>query len=600
MSRPVSAEGIKVVASDQDYDIAKLVSSSLNAGLVITQWGVLSDEDIQRIIEGNPEKLIIIGGPYAVPRGVETLGLHYERVGGGNRLDTARLALERFFQVKAKSYVLPSDRVVHEYILGSSERNAVLLVGGGTVSERWGKYYGVKLRDYFKNVEVLFAEAVNAGYPTDGQTIIAVGNAENNPFISRFWPTSLPKELTYFPLIYLQQEEDGDLLFIVGSDQNIFFTQRTFEGMGLKRLRPEDFLVFIIMALGLIAMVSRSSKLKWNFPILVAVGIVFILLEVRRISEAYLTWDSLYVYFDGALSLSFLGDYETIMTGRSSPGTSYLTYLYFLLTSPIDVNAFLLTLLMSLTVLLLGYATGTKLLNRWNGFVIMVILYTNPYFRDRIPIYSSEMPFAAITLIALAALSAQSRRGVASGGFLIALSSAIRPSGLLLYPSAVALMLRRRRLHETATLTTATVISMIVLQLFAPTMGVIEAYSTEIFVKEQDAFNPLKLYQDARDVLRYFILTLGVALVPGFLIMRNMGRFLEISSLYVLFHLLGIVLWVGVSSRYVFPVIPIATIITITSLNGLKSPLIRWSLLVMAIGINLYMTITGYRFQGVV
>jgi preprotein translocase subunit SecG len=502
--------------------------------------------------------------------------------------------------VKAKSYVLPSDRVVHEYILGSSERNAVLLVGGGTVSERWGKYYGVKLRDYFKNVEVLFAEAVNAGYPTDGQTIIAVGNAENNPFISRFWPTSLPKELTYFPLIYLQQEEDGDLLFIVGSDQNIFFTQRTFEGMGLKRLRPEDFLVFIIMALGLIAMVSRSSKLKWNFPILVAVGIVFILLEVRRISEAYLTWDSLYVYFDGALSLSFLGDYETIMTGRSSPGTSYLTYLYFLLTSPIDVNAFLLTLLMSLTVLLLGYATGTKLLNRWNGFVIMVILYTNPYFRDRIPIYSSEMPFAAITLIALAALSAQSRRGVASGGFLIALSSAIRPSGLLLYPSAVALMLRRRRLHETATLTTATVISMIVLQLFAPTMGVIEAYSTEIFVKEQDAFNPLKLYQDARDVLRYFILTLGVALVPGFLIMRNMGRFLEISSLYVLFHLLGIVLWVGVSSRYVFPVIPIATIITITSLNGLKSPLIRWSLLVMAIGINLYMTITGYRFQGVV
>lgn len=596
----VSADNITVVASDQDYDIAKLVSASLNAELVVTQWGMIRVEDVERIIDDNPEKLVIIGGPYAVPSSVEALGIGYERVGGGNRIETARLSLKRFFQVRTRSYVLPSEDVVREYLLGSRGKSAVFLIGNSTVSERWGRYYAVKLGDYFKDTTVLTVGAGDVKPPTGTQTVVAVGNADNNPFVSQRWPTSLPPELTYFPLVYLKHEGNRDILFIVGSDQNIFFTQRTLESMGLKKLRPRDLLVFLLLASLLFALVHRSSKSWLALPVLIATGVVFILSELRRIPQSELSWDSLYVYFDGALALSFIDGYETILSGRSSPGTSYLTYLYFLPTSPTDINAIMLTMLMALTVLLLSYIIGMDLMNRRNGIAIMFILYANPYFRDRIPIYASEMPFAAFTLLALIALSVRSTRRAALGGILIALSSVIRPSGLLLYPATVSYLMYHKQMREATTITVALGLSLLALQILAPTMGVLSAYSTEMSVKGQYQFNPLELVGNLNEVLRHFVLILGVSLAPGLFIRKYTGRFDGMASLYVLLHLVGMVFWVDVSARYVFPVIPMATIITVTHINDLQNQILRRGLLLGAIVINLYMSITGYRFPSVI
>jgi len=193
---PVSAEGITVLSSDQDYDIAKLVTESMEASLVVTQWGELTSEDVQKIDDANPEKLIIIGGPYAVPQRAESLGISSERVGGGDRIETARLALERFFQVNARSYVLPSQELVRDYFLDAKDKNAVFFIGEGSVNERWGRYYATKLGEYFQDFSILTPAEQNTYKASEVQTIIAIGNVDNNHFIAQSWPASLPTELT--------------------------------------------------------------------------------------------------------------------------------------------------------------------------------------------------------------------------------------------------------------------------------------------------------------------------------------------------------------------------------------------------------------------
>ncbi len=596
----VSADSITVVASDQDYDIAKLVSDSLDARLVVTQWGTLTTEDVQRITEGASETLIIIGGPYAVPKSAEELGIISERVGGGDRIETARLALERFFQVKARSYVLPSKDVVREYFLDSGDKSAVFLVGNSTISERWGRYYSTKLGLYFKDVSVFPLESDKIPDISEVQTIIAIGNVDNNPFISQKWPSSLPPELTYFPLVYLKDSEETDTLFIVGSDQNIYYTQKATEDMGLKKLLARDFLMFLLLIALMIFSVHRSNKSLFTLPVLIATGIGFVLLEMRRLPQSYLTWDSLYVYFDGALSLSFLDKYETILSGRSSPGTSYITHLYFRLTSPTDINAILLTMLLALAILFLGYVIGSDLLNKKNGIAVMFILYSNPYFRDRIPIYASEIPFAFFTLITLILLSSNSSRKVGLGGLFITLSSYIRPSGLLLYPAAVTYLLYSKRLREAGTITAVFIASLVALQVVVPSVAVIGAYSSEMSVKGQYQIQSTDLIVSIKDVLYYFVLMLGVGLLPGLRIRKDSKEFERIASIYVLLHLVSLSFWVSLTARYVFPVIPIATIIVVTRINDMKGHVLKRVILTVAVGINLYMMFTGYRFPNIV
>jgi len=394
-------------------------------------------------------------------------------------------------------------------------------------------------------------------------------------------------------------EDDTQVIFIVGSGQNIFFTQRAFEDMGLKDLRSRDLFIFLLLTATLVFLAYRTKKSWTALPVLTASTIGFILLEMRRIPEAYLTWDSLYVYFDGALALSFLNKYETILSGRSSPGTSYLTHLYFRLTSPTDMNAIMLTLLLALSILLLSYVIGSDLHSKKNGIAIMIILYTNPYFRDRIPIFASEIPYAVFTLLTLFILSSNSSRRVGLGGVLITLSSYIRPSGLLLYPAAVSYHLYHKRKKEAGLITVASIVSLIMLQVVTPSIGVIGAYSSEMAVKGQYHFNLIELAKSLKDVLYYFTLTLGIALLPGLAVRDKSKNFIGIASLYVLFHLLSLSFWVSIQSRYIFPALPIATIIAVTHINTMDGHFLKRGLLIFALVINLIMLFTGYRFSGI-
>ncbi len=582
-----------VVSSSQDYDIAKLVSDSLESTLVVTEWGRFTEDDAERVLELNAEKLIIIGGIYAVPKGVEELGVSFERVGGGDRIETARLALERFFEVRARSYALPSKSEIRRFISESGERKAYIVLGDSAVSQRWGKYYSSKLDHYIQVEELRAGEKL----PEDLRVLIAVGNVGNNKLISEHWSTTnLPPELTYFPIVYLKRSEEFDILFICGSDQNLFFTQRVFEDMNLQRIAPRGALVFLILVLFQFIWLARSEKDPRYLGALALVAVVFLLLHLRSLEKAKLAWDSLYVYFDGALSLSFLGQYETILTGRSAPGTSYLTFIYFLLTSPSDGNAHLLTLLLALWILLVSYSLSTKILGKQAGLAAALLLATNPFFHDRISYFASEVPFAAFTLTTLWVLSGERHGTPILGGLLLAFSAFIRPSALLLYPAALIYLSYRRELKELLLFSASSIFFLLTFEALASLSSVISAYSIEIAVKT--GYSPLSpdvIVHNARQALLFSFLLINPLLTPGLFLRRYETRFEGISLAYTLLHLASLSLWIGVSSRYLFPLLPVLTIIQTTGIVGTKEKRI-WVFIPAALALNIYMLLTGYRY----
>ncbi|MDK2983717.1 MAG: hypothetical protein PWP19_1195 [Thermococcaceae archaeon] len=85
---------IVILVSDNEADsaLAEELAEVLNATVVVTTWGVYDPNVTAEIMEKTPDKVIIIGGPDAVPKDYETeldeLGISYVRWYGENRYET--------------------------------------------------------------------------------------------------------------------------------------------------------------------------------------------------------------------------------------------------------------------------------------------------------------------------------------------------------------------------------------------------------------------------------------------------------------------------------------------------------------------------------
>ncbi|WP_042696880.1 cell wall-binding repeat-containing protein [Thermococcus sp. PK] len=97
---------IVILVSDNEADsaLAEELAELLNATVVITTWGVYNPNVTAEIMEKTPDKVIIIGGPDAVPKDYETeldeLGISYVRWYGNTRyetnLDVLRKAIQEY------------------------------------------------------------------------------------------------------------------------------------------------------------------------------------------------------------------------------------------------------------------------------------------------------------------------------------------------------------------------------------------------------------------------------------------------------------------------------------------------------------------------
>ena len=84
-----------VLVSDNpaDYAVAQLLAERINATLVTTPWGTLSDEAVNQIKSLGATKVYVVGGPVAVPDVESKLkGVEIERIAGEDRYETAAMA----------------------------------------------------------------------------------------------------------------------------------------------------------------------------------------------------------------------------------------------------------------------------------------------------------------------------------------------------------------------------------------------------------------------------------------------------------------------------------------------------------------------------
>ncbi|RLG46717.1 MAG: hypothetical protein DRN90_02885 [Thermoproteota archaeon] len=126
-----SSENIVILVSDNSADLAVAISLaiSINATVVVSPWGLFNETVVAKIVGEFPDKVIIIGGPVAVPESyvetLEGLGIPVERIGGADRFETNQLVIEWMLsnniEIKLDKVVLIHglDFVALEEILGS-------------------------------------------------------------------------------------------------------------------------------------------------------------------------------------------------------------------------------------------------------------------------------------------------------------------------------------------------------------------------------------------------------------------------------------------------------------------------------------------------
>ncbi|AIF69730.1 hypothetical protein PAP_06675 [Palaeococcus pacificus DY20341] len=406
----VSAKTL-VVSSYQDETIARYLASYLNATVVLIPWGSRDVQYLEEIKSQNPDKLIIVGGIYAVPKDFEFGS--FERYGGKDRLETAKIVLEYFFNFSSPSNIVvyPSKEAVWEYIKEGGEWEIV--EGNSSVALRWSKLIQNELHKYSGKEKRL----------------VLVGNVQNNALLNETWSEigELPEVYTLYPSIVLM----NGTLFITGSDENLPLIERFFEEN--KDVGGEDILKFSLLLLVLVLAFFVALDDRRFYLAALILTAVWVLYSI----EAFvLAWDSLFVYFDGALSLSYLGHYETIIGGRGFPGLSYLFLAFFRVFSP-TVESVILYQIFMLFLLLSSLFLFFK--NKELAFISYLLILTIPLFRQYTYTISTELTFLTFLLLSLAFLRYKTAKSTILASASASLGALVRFQALILPLISLAL-----------------------------------------------------------------------------------------------------------------------------------------------------------------
>jgi hypothetical protein len=628
-SIPENTSGGMVVSSSQDRDIAKLIVESRDYDYHETTWGKFTKSDAESIRAKSPEVLIIIGGTLAVPDSVEDIGIKSYRLEGADRIETTRLVLKEFFNFSAKrSHIIPSSTAVSSFLRGGQEKTAYLYPGESPVSKRWGLYYGEKLKPFFKRVCLREAGAASDdcnGEKSPGNEVhIGIGNTDNNVFVGANWEiTELPEEVSKFPLIFLSGDDTKPaIFFITGTDQNIFFTQRSMEEMNIVKHDPRGLFVFGIFAvivLALIGLLWRKNQIESSYAIFLIVSFsalaLFYILTVLDASRLH--WDSLYVYFDGALSLYFLGLFDSILDVRNLPGMSLLTYMFFLATGPTDTNAYYLQGIFFSMMLVSVSLTSYRLYGRNAGIVSFVLMASNPYLWDQRELFGSDIPFAALLSMLVFVLfffnNPKIRNNAYSGAvfILFCLLILLRHSGLLLFIAILinTHLLKKEKIAASRPFIIAIIcafgIHYIATGNFASYMP---SYFDEFKVRtgldfSYYIYNFILTTKHSAILVNYIVAALLIYRLSLVLkvdkLRKGINRYEGVLLIFSLLHILTISLWPVPEWRYAIPIIPMLTIYVsgVVSERNVKSRNSNILIILAAIaaGLNIYHLVEGIR-----
>ncbi|AEF95565.1 cell wall-binding repeat-containing protein [Methanotorris igneus] len=131
----VSATNVILVSDNQaDYLTATNIASLFNdTEVVVAPWGIYNESVVNEILKLNPEQVIIIGGPVAVPdeyvEKLENLGIKVERIAGKDRYETNKEVIEKFKEkLKEKKVVVVHGDV--GFLVNISKDTIVILTNG--------------------------------------------------------------------------------------------------------------------------------------------------------------------------------------------------------------------------------------------------------------------------------------------------------------------------------------------------------------------------------------------------------------------------------------------------------------------------------------
>lgn len=504
---PPAAASTVVLSSDQDEGIARYLANHLNATLVVIPWGSGDRKYLEELGTLNPDELIIVGGPYAVPPLFE-VG-NFKRYGGKDRVETAKIILRDFFNLDSPETIVlyPSREAVKEFIAEGGEWE--LIPANTSVALRWA---------------LLLGNELPAG---EGKKRVFIGNVENNPAMNATWPEELPEVYSLYPSIIVA----NGTLFITGTDQNLPLIGRYFEENTLFK-RADLVLLLSFLAFITLSLLPLVNDRRWLGASFTAVTL-FVFYNVQAFR---LAWDTLFVYMDGALSLTHSGTYETVVGSRGFPGLSYALLFAFRLFG-VKVEAVILYQIILLFLIALSLHMHFK--RGPLSTMALLLFLALPLFREYSFTVSTELTFIALLLLSLALL----RRLPLAASLPSALASMVRAQALLL--PVVALMRRERKGLVYAALSLA-----LYALLYSLAGKGFEGYMIEVSAKgltAQTVLSNLSFYLPS--IIKYA--PIPAALLVYFSLRGELrpGEALALGIAYLFLPLL----WVAQDERYLLP-----------------------------------------------
>lgn len=101
---PVEAQSVTIaLVSDNpaDFSVAEMLKEKAGFEIIVTSWGSLNETAYRKILLIKPSKVIIIGGPIAIPESAErilsNINISVERYWGMDRFETASKVCQKFW-----------------------------------------------------------------------------------------------------------------------------------------------------------------------------------------------------------------------------------------------------------------------------------------------------------------------------------------------------------------------------------------------------------------------------------------------------------------------------------------------------------------------
>lgn len=533
---PLNAKTV-VVASDQDKSLACQLSNHLNASLVILPWGSTDVKYLNEIKALNPDEVIIVGGKAAVPE-IYNYG-NYKRYSGKNRAETAYMILSDFYNISSSGELIyyPSKNAIIEFI--DEKRNWKVISGNSDISIRWSKFVENQLpRSNDIENETFY---------------VYVGNINNNPGMNESWNhREIPEIVSFSPAVILS----NNTLFITGSDENLPITiGRLFSKQDID-YSSSDFFKFIILlaiTLGIFYSIIKSRYYLFG-------AIITILWIIHSFDKFCVVWDTLLVYLDGALSLTYLGHYETIIHGRNFPGLSYCLYFWFKLFSPsiqsiLLYQVYLCFILMSFVFL---YFKKKEL-----GLAAWLILLSIPLFREYITWFSTELTFLGFMAVILYGLknSKNSKLNIIVLSIITSISALIRVH-IMIIPLIYLIFQRNKNALIYNIL--SILLYVILLNL---TYGQVMGYLDEISIK-----GGITLDLVINNIHYYLPKFIHLMIIPIFILILEIWNKMKFNNFMLLTGITFLImplLWVAQDERYLLPYIFIITMACMEPLEKL-------------------------------